>query len=397
MKPICLALIVVLASCAEPQIQHRDQVSYRRGSYNLEFYQRHLVSFRNSAAIHYAHAKQHDILLLSPFDDHTTVDASPDRDYVDFLIHQKARRSEPSMDLYGPATGRIAWDLYKAIDWTHIHHEQTYDILSDPRIPWDRKKEVTDRAVRYYLEKDRIARSPAPLDVTMRRAAVMMKPYFTRFRNYYPQSNNFFFAAHWWHPAVYEAQMIGGPQGQDQAVPVVDRLLINTVLPNRPLTMLLSREVMPRYSKLSPESANIFDNLHMLHGIAYDILAYDKWSDAQKRAELYRVIEAMSYQPGDEKLAAKFRLPHPNMDPRVYAPWMRGTDTEMGRIMMEMMNEMMPMMMPNLSAGTKARVMSQFKMKMKPGIQPGEIHGSLHDALMQVVPDMKMMPGSTEP
>jgi hypothetical protein len=120
------------------------------------------------------------------------------------------RKKPPYCLLYGPATGRIAWDLYKAIDWTHIHHEQTYDILSDRRIPWDRKKEVTDRAVRYYLQKDRIARSPAPLDVTMRRAAVMMKPYFTRFRNYYPQSNNFFFAAHWWHPAVYEAQMIGG-------------------------------------------------------------------------------------------------------------------------------------------------------------------------------------------
>jgi hypothetical protein len=32
--------------------------------------------------------------------------------------------------------------------------------------------------------------------------------------------------------------------------------------------MVLSREIMPRYSRMSPESANIFDNLHMLHGIA---------------------------------------------------------------------------------------------------------------------------------
>jgi len=70
------------------------------------------------------------------------------------------------------------WRLYRAIDWTHVHHEQTYDLLSECSIPWDRKREWTDCAVRYYLEKNDVARSGAPLDVTMRRAAPMMKPYF---------------------------------------------------------------------------------------------------------------------------------------------------------------------------------------------------------------------------
>jgi hypothetical protein len=73
--------------------------------------------------------------------------------------------------------------------------------------------------------------------------------------------------------------------------------------------MLLSREMMPRYSRLTPESANIFDNLHMLHGIAYDILAYEGWTIEQKRREMYRVLEAMSEQPGDRELARKFPIP----------------------------------------------------------------------------------------
>lgn len=52
---------------------------------------------------------------------------------------------------------------------------------------------------------------------------------------------------------------------------------------------------MPHYFRFSPESANIFDNLHMLHAIAYDILAYEQWTIEQKRAELYRVVKAMKY------------------------------------------------------------------------------------------------------
>jgi len=89
------------------------------------------------------------------------------------------------------------------------------------------------------------------------------------------------------------------------------------------------------------------------------------------------VIEAMSYQPGDEKLARKFSLPYPDMDPRVYADWMKGTKGEMNRIMEEMMMEMMP---GGMSEEMKRKMMEQFRMKMTPGIQEGEVAGSLHDA-----------------
>ena len=73
-------------------------------------------------------------------------------------------------------------------------------------------------------------------------------------------------------------------------------------------------QMMPRYSSTSPESANIFDNLHILHGIVYDILAFEGWTLEEKRAELYRVLDAMAYQPGDEKLARKFKEMHPGDD-----------------------------------------------------------------------------------
>ncbi len=69
---------------------------------------------------------------------------------------------------------------------------------------------------------------------------------------------------------------------------------------------------MPRYARMSPESANIFDNLHMLHGIAYSILAYPGWSIEEKRAEMYRVIEAMGYQPATRPTRAGSGSPIPN-------------------------------------------------------------------------------------
>jgi hypothetical protein len=188
--------------------------------------------------------------------------------------------------------------------------------------------------------------------------------------------------------------MIGGNGPvQEEVVRATDQTFYNEVLKTRPQRMMLSREMMPRYSRLSPESANIFDNLHMLHGIVYDILAYEGWTLEQKRAELYRVVEAMSYQPGDEKLARKFKTPHPATDPRRYEDWMRGAEGEMGRIMMEMHEEMMPMHMPEgktMSPEMKEKMMAQVKMKLAPGMQDGEIEGSLHDAMMKLMPDMKM-------
>jgi len=304
------------------------------------------------------------------------------------------------MKLFSPYSARVVWQLFRAIDWTHMHHEQTYDIMSDKDIPWDRKKEWTDRAVRYYLEKFDIPRSPAPLDITMRRAGVMMKPYTTLFRNKYPRSNDFFYAAHWWHPAVYEAQMIAGNDDEQEAVlQQIDMMMLQTVLKDRPQRMLLSREIMPRYSRMSPESANIFDNLHMLHGIAYDILAYPDWTNEQKRDEMYRVIRAMSYQPGDEKYVRKFTLSHPDFNPLLYEEWVKGFEGDMNRIMFEMMDEMMPLMMDmaGMSQDQKTRMQDQLRKKLTPGMQEGEHEGSIHDAMMKMMPDMKMMPESMEP
>lgn len=392
---------LLIAVLPPARAEQRNEVSFRQDKYNESFFFQHNYDYRLGAGMHFFHSKQHDLNFLTPLADHEKQDALFNRESLAYLVNPP--RTEPNMEYYAPYSERAIWQVLRTIDWTHMHHEQTYDIVSAGSVPWDKKAEYTNKAVDWYLHKELagIPRSPAPLDVTMRRAGVMMKPYFTLFRNYYPKDQTLFFVAHWWHPASYESMMIAGEDDGRQNVTLkqMDDTMWTKVMPEagRPQRMILSREVMPRYSRMSPESANIFDNLHMLHGIVYDCLAYPDWTPKQKQEELYRVIRAMSYQPGDEKLARKFSEPHPDVDPRVYADWMQSSEGEMSRIMMEMMQEMMPMMMPGITAEQKTQVMAQFKMKMKPGMQPGERPGSLMDALMKVVPDMKMTPDMTAP
>lgn len=398
--PVLLLVGGGIIGCSAYFEQRNMPAMLRRG-YNTEFFSRHKTPYEAQAAIHIAHAVQHDLLQFEPITQHQRTDTGSDARYLaDF--HDPPRIG-PKMMPFGPHSGQGIWRLYQAIDWTHEHHDQTYDIMADADVPWPEKARVTRDSVEWYLEKLRgTARSPAPLDVTLRRAGIMMKPYATLFRNYYPKSAKYFFFAHWWHPAIYEAMMIAGnDREQEQSVDATHGLS-EQVLAERPERMLLSREIMPRYSRISPESANIFDNLHMLHGIAYDILAYEGWTIDEKRAELYRVIDAMSEKPGDRELARKFPEPYPEMDPRCYEPWMRGMDGEMSRIMREMLEDMWPMMSPDGQPQPPPLVAEQARLKMTPGMQPGELPGSLHDALMKVVPNMKMdadsmKPGASDP
>lgn len=397
---VAFAFAFVLGTTAcSAHLEARDAVASRRRSYNNAFFWRHNDQFRTSAAIHFAHAKQHDVLHLGSLPRARQIDQEFEAECLAWL--NDPPRMEPKMMTFGPHVGQAAWRLYQAIDWTHIHHEQTYDILSDGDIPWNKKAEITRDAVEYYLDNlKRAARSPAPLELTMRRAMVMMKPYFGLYRNNHPRSATFFYYAHWWHPAIYEAQMLGGNGAQQDAIVKATHARSSEVLADRPQRMLLSREVMPRYSRLSPESANIFDNLHMLHGIAYAILAYDGWTIDEKRAELYRVVEAMSEHPGDRELARKFTIDHPDMDPRRYEPWMRGYEGPMNKMMEEMFEGMWPMMSPDGASEVPSEVREQLKLKLTPDMQPGEIAGSLHDAVMKLVPNMKMdkegmRPGAT--
>lgn len=155
-----MAAVLMTASTA-CGIHHdfRQAPAQLRRCYNQAFFWRHNGSFETGAAIHFTHGRAHDILQMSALDDALRVDAEFDAEATSAARH--GMRMEPSMMLYGPHTGMAAWRLYLAIDWTHHHHEVTYDIMSDEDVDWRDKPSATREAVRYYLDKLREARSPA--------------------------------------------------------------------------------------------------------------------------------------------------------------------------------------------------------------------------------------------
>ena len=420
--PLLVGGSLILPNLSRPAIadvEQRNDIAHPRTPYQFSFYKRHRRSYRVAGALHFAHSKLHDVLLLTPFTNSAKEDAKLYGEVLD--MYSNPPRIEPPMELFSPYAARATWRLFRTIDGVHLLHEMTQDIMADADIPWDQKDEELKKIYKVYRDRySKVALSPAPLDVTMRRAAVMMKPYFSLTRNYYPKNNNFFYAAHWWHPAVYESLMLGGNgKGQDLLMNAMEDRFRDQVIPQPPQRMLLSREGTPRYSRLSPETANVFDNLHMLHGITYDIFAYDGWTVEQKRAELYRVLDAMAYKPGDEKLVRKFETPRPDFNPLSYDDWVTSNQGSMTTMMLEMLDEMMAVhgsgnhgSQSNMGHGSHGdgqrmnhgesggdamkRLRHQLKLKLTPGIQEGEIAGSFADAMKQIMPEMAM-PGMDEP
>jgi hypothetical protein len=326
--PLIGFLIVLIGmSCA---LEKRDQIFHLRGDYNYKFYKNHPQDYALTTVAHWAHGRISDILLEAPQDTRQADEAFFAQGKW-FLEHPS--RVEPHQDYVAPEFARLAWWAIRVVDWTHQLHEQLYDIMTDPGIPLDQKKKWIDRSVDYYLSEPEMAFSPAPFEeVVMSRVQLTHQPWFKAFRTNWPKSNGLFWAFHWWHPVIYEVQLLN-PNLEDQkrAIREIDDIFMKDVVLNPPQRMHLSREVMPRFSQLSPEAANIFDNLHMFHGIVYDILASPKVQD--KKKEIYRMIDLMTAQPGDREMAKQFPITHLDSDPMVYSKGLQGMGGEMGRIM----------------------------------------------------------------
>jgi hypothetical protein len=88
--------------------------------------------------MHFFHSKQHDLLLQTPLAEHGRYDRLLNDQSLNYLTNLP--RTEPVMPYYSELVDRTMHTLFRAIDWTHMHHEQTYDIMADPRIAWPDKK-----------------------------------------------------------------------------------------------------------------------------------------------------------------------------------------------------------------------------------------------------------------
>jgi hypothetical protein len=77
----------------------------------------------------------------------------------------------------------------------------------------------------------------------------------------------------------------------------------DSVLVSPPRVMPLTAEVAPRFSRMFPAAAHVFDNLHMMHDVANDIMADPGLSRAEQAAEIERLRRRMTFGGQDTIVA----------------------------------------------------------------------------------------------
>ncbi len=185
----------------------------------------------------------------------------------------------PSEEILAPAWPRLAWRVSRAMEWTHVLHDQLLDILADDRVTG--KKAALDEAIAYY-RRDPLAITAAPLKVELMGAF----PYSHQFHHAYPECMGIMMAYHWLQGIQYEAML----EPREKRAAAVDAALarFRQMLDNPPHYFPLTHKSSPGFHRLLPEAGYIFDNLHMLHHLAQDVLITDQVR--QKQPELRRIL-----------------------------------------------------------------------------------------------------------
>lgn len=267
-------------------------------SYNFSFYDAYPAAARSFYAAHYAHFGVYETLL-----DHGTggVEAARAMEELRREVLEVVRRPpkfEPPAEVIAPRWSKMAWETGRAMDWTHMLHSQLYDILTDARVP-DRRA-AGERAIAYYLSEPQSAFSTRGYGHRWMEGG---GEWAGTFRERYPAMNGILWAYHWHHASIYEALMEEDPDERRRELDRVIAVFEDSVLADPPDEMPLTGEIAPRFSRMFPAAAHIFDNLHMMHDVVNDIMADSRLSRVEKEVEIERLRSAMLYAGQDSVVA----------------------------------------------------------------------------------------------
>ncbi len=188
----------------------------------------------------------------------------------------------------------MAFGTGQSMHWTHMLHAQLYDILSDDRV--EDKKAAGERAIAYYLEEADAAFSTRGYGHRWMEGG---GEWVAAFRERFPEVNGILWAYHWHHAAVYEALMVRDPDARRAEIERVIEVFSDSVLVDLPETMPLTGEVAPEFSRMFPAAAHIFDNLHMMHDVVNDVMAYEGYELSEKAREIERMRRLQTYAGQD--------------------------------------------------------------------------------------------------
>jgi len=284
---VILPALVSLMVGACTSVTTRSEQYRLPAPYNLAFYDTHTEAARSFYAAHYAHFGVYETALVQGEDATDAFSRLEGR--VRSLVAEPPE-FEPPAELIAPQWAKIAFPTSRSMEWTHMLHGQLYDILTDPSVV---DREATGkRAIAYYLSNEESAFSTRGYGHRWMTSGGAWSGTFAR---KYPRLNGILWAYHWHHAAIYEALMEPTAGARERELEKVIRTFTDSVLVNPPETMPLTAEIAPRFSRMFPAAAQIFDNLHMMHDVANDVMVDARLSRAEKDAEIERMRQNMSY------------------------------------------------------------------------------------------------------
>jgi len=288
-----LAWSIPFLACSGPP--GRDAVHRLPASYNFAFYDTYPEAARSFYAAHFAHFGVYEVLLRHG----PSADVEMERLRGEILHYvTDPPKFEPPAEIIAPNWSKQAWETGQSMDWTHMLHSQLYDILTDDRVV--EKRQAGERAIAYYLSEPESAFSTRGYGHRWMEGG---GAWAGAFRERYPEVNGILWAYHWHHAAIYEALMEEDPDARRRELDRVVTVFEDSLLVNPPRVMPLTAEVAPRFSRMFPAAAHVFDNLHMMHDVTNDIMADPGLSRGEQAAEIERLRRRMTFGGQDTIVA----------------------------------------------------------------------------------------------
>lgn len=284
---ITLALMALSALYAWAQFEPRDKRFYDRAVWNFALRDNLPDLDIEFNGVDFGHSNLYENLLLTKAQSIPAIEETARRQTLRFIYSRP--ELPPNEEAIAPTYMKLAWRAQNTFDEAHALHRATYDVYVSDTIT---DKDAALREALAFYQRSPYAITARPLD----HQRLDSLPFSKSFRRKFPLFNATIWAYHYLQVAVYDVL---------QAAPDLDskRTVVQPILatyrgylerpPVQWTFMPLTAELSPNFAARSPEIANIFDNLHMLHDNISDILVSDLFPTWEaKRAEIYRILDS---------------------------------------------------------------------------------------------------------
>lgn len=270
-----------------------NHIFYKRGVYNFDIYNLPSLA-RDLNAVSVGHAMAYEDLVTGKADQLETNTFARINRVLNHPPHLM-----PDENAISPTFGHKYGVLEQVFDWTHVLHNQTVDVLASRQLSQAEKEREIEDLWNNYFTKVPYAVTPLPMNMGW----LDSQPYSGAFRRKYPKVNGLFWGYHWLQGAMYDGLWKGTSAQQNAWWNIAQSRYHQTELYRTDRSFMpMFAETSPQFAARFPHIANAFDNLHMLHDMANDILSSDL-SETQKQNQITRAIWlVMAAAHSNEKL-----------------------------------------------------------------------------------------------